>query len=537
MTTQDRTPLVASSQDEEHLNQKSSGLQVGKLAVGSLLLACFLANADESFVLTTGSDVASALNASSSAAWLITGYNLGYILALPIYGQICDLTGPTRAILMALTVYGCGCLMTGVSQTIHLAVAGRIISGFGGAGMNELVSVILNEVHSFDRVAMLRSYVTTVSIIGVTCGAPLGAFLTSWIGWQWAFLIHIPFAMICLTVISFSLSSKKPSPIVTPKLSYGSIDNKPTEDTPRKSFDILGLVLLFISVICFLAFVQLTQADNLEAKSILLTICAAAFVGCFTAFCLNETRWAKDPMIHFSLLSPHKFGLIYSAQALVGIGQFSMAPILGDYWVSSRGLSPSEGAMCWIPGTIGFAAGSLVTGKLIQKTRKCVRWSIFGLVITIASFTLILVRWTIFEPHFWEILYSFPGWFGMGMLLSSQFAALSAAKPEHNAATSVTTYYFAQQVGLMTGITTAKALLIKEMRRGLNVALKDQAGRAKLIEQILGHRQLTGLVPPALAEPVRLVIQKGYYVSPVTSLISLILALFIVLKQKDVKTF
>lgn len=28
------------------------------------------------------------------------------------------------------------------------------------------------------------------------------------------------------------------------------------------------------------------------------------------------------------------------------------------------------------------------------------------------------------------------------------------------------------------------------------------------------HRQLMGLVPPALAEPVRLVIQKSYYVSP-----------------------
>ncbi|CAI7600682.1 unnamed protein product [Penicillium palitans] len=538
MTTQEQAALVASSLDEQHTNHKSSGLQVGKLAVGSLLLACFLANADESFVLTTGSDVASDLNASSSAAWLITGYNLGYILALPVYGQICDSTGPKRAILLALTVYGSGCLMTGVSQSIHLAVAGRIISGFGGAGMNELVSVILNEVHSFDRVAMLRSYVTTVSIIGITCGAPLGAFLTSWIGWQWAFLIHIPFAMICLIIISLSLSPKKPSTSVTPKLSYGSIDDrKAPESTPPKSFDILGLILLFISVTCFLAFVQLTQAENLKNKSILLTVCTAAFVGCFTAFCLNETRWAQDPMIHFSLLSPKKFGLIYSAQVLLGIAQFSMAPILGDYWVSSRGLSPSEGAMCWIPGTIGFASGSLVTGKLIQKTRKCVRWTIVGLVITIASFTLILVRWTIFEPHFWEILYSFPGWFGMGMLLSSQFAALSAAKPEQNAATSITTYYFAQQVGLMTGITAAKALLIKEMRRGLNVALKDQAGRAKLIDQIMGHRQLVGLVPPALAEPVRLVIQKSYCVSPAISLVSLLIAFFIVLKQRDVKTF
>jgi hypothetical protein len=139
-----------------------------------------------------------------------------------------------------------------------------------------------------------------------------------------AFLIHIPFAMICLTVISLSLSPTKPPPL-TSKSSYGSIQScKASENTPRKSFDILGLILLFISIICFLAFVQLTQADDLENKSILLTVCAAAFVGCSTAFYLNESRWAQEPMIHFSLFSPNKLGLIYGAQLLLGIAQFSV---------------------------------------------------------------------------------------------------------------------------------------------------------------------------------------------------------------------
>ena len=32
----------------------------------------------------------------------------------------------------------------GLSGTIFLAVAGRIIAGFGGAGMNEIVSVLIN---------------------------------------------------------------------------------------------------------------------------------------------------------------------------------------------------------------------------------------------------------------------------------------------------------------------------------------------------------------------------------------------------------
>lgn len=75
--------------------------------------------------------------------------------------------------------------------------------------MNELVSVLLNsmlvsafcfnfeipaplilttsliiDIDNFYRVAMLRSYVTTVSLVGITCGAPFGALLTSQIGWQ-----------------------------------------------------------------------------------------------------------------------------------------------------------------------------------------------------------------------------------------------------------------------------------------------------------------------------------------------------------------
>jgi hypothetical protein len=140
-----------------------------------------------------------------------------------------------------------------------------------------------------------------------------------------AFLIHIPFAVICLTVISLSLSPTKPSPLVTSKSSYGSIQNyKASENAPRKSFDIAGLILLFISIICFLAFVQLTQAEDFENKSILLIVCAAVFVGCSTAFYLNESCWVQDPMIHFSLFSPNKLGLIYSAQLLLGIAQFSV---------------------------------------------------------------------------------------------------------------------------------------------------------------------------------------------------------------------
>lgn len=47
-----------------------------------------------------------------------------------------------------------------------------------------LTVILMTDIDNFHRVAMLRSYVTTVSLVGITCGAPFGALLTSQIGWQ-----------------------------------------------------------------------------------------------------------------------------------------------------------------------------------------------------------------------------------------------------------------------------------------------------------------------------------------------------------------
>ncbi|KAJ5379820.1 uncharacterized protein N7496_002248 [Penicillium cataractarum] len=483
MTIGERKALLdRPGQDEEAL-AGSDKLPIGKLTMGALLLACFLANADETFVLSTGSDVASALNASSSASWLITAYNLGYTVGLPVYGQICESTGPKGAVLLALALYAAGCILTGVSGTINYAIAGRVITGFGGSGMNELVSVLLNNIDDFHRVAMLRSYVTTVSLVGITCGAPIGALLTSQIGWQLAFIIHVPFALLCIAIISLKLHIDKPRSLITTDPKYGTIEETIEETkiqesgSKSKPFDIVGLGLLITAIVCLLCFVQLAEAQGMQNQVMVLAILGGTFIICSVIFCVNEAYWTRDPLLPLCLLRISKLGLNYGAQFFIGLASYAMTPMFSDYWVNTRGVSAEEGAMCWGPVTLGFAFSALVTGKLIQSTHIYLRWSVIGLAISIFGFLLILVRWTVYQPHMWEISYGFLAWLGMGMTLSSQFVALSASKPEQNAATSVTTYYLVQQVGFMMGITLSKALISREIEHRLMFALRDESGR------------------------------------------------------------
>ena len=73
----------------------------------------------------------------------------------------------------------------------------------------------------------------------------------------------------------------------------------------------------------------------------------------------------------------------------------------------------------------------------------------------------------------WEIAYSFFSSIGLGMILSSQFTALSAAKPDENAATSVTTFYLCQQIGFMAGVTSSRSLVRSAIENGLKATLGE----------------------------------------------------------------
>ncbi|OKP11188.1 hypothetical protein PENSUB_3210 [Penicillium subrubescens] len=264
---------------------------------------------------------------------------------------------------------------------------------------------------------------------------------------------------------------------------YGAIEEPIDESkievagSKSKPFDIVGLVFLISAIVSLLCFVQLAEAQEMENKSSILAVLGASFLICSAVFCVNEAYWTQTPLLPLSLLSLDKLGLSYAAQLFIGLASYAMTPMFSDYWVNTRGISASEGALCWGPVTLGFAISALVTGKLIQRTRKYLRWSIIGLTIAILSFLLILIRWTIYQPQMWEISYGFFAWVGMGMTLSSQFVALSASKPEQNAAASVTTYYLVQQIGFMMGITLSKALLSREIERRLMFALRNEVER------------------------------------------------------------
>ena len=80
----------------------------------------------------------------------------------------------------------------------------------------------------------------------------------------------------------------------------------------------------------------------------------------------------------------------------------------------------------------------------------------------------------------WESLYIFPASFGVGLLNSSNFVAVSAAVERPQLATTISIFFLSQQLGMMIGASGSGALLQRAFRNALTKSLGDSAERREV---------------------------------------------------------
>ena len=111
--------------------------------------------------------------------------------------------------------------------------------------------------------------------------------------------------------------------------------------------------------------------------------------------------------------------------------------------------------------------------------RRCKLLSIGGATLCVAGFSTIAFRWR--GPlGFWESLEILPSSFGVGLLNSSQFIALSAGIDKSDLATALSIFFMSQQIGMMIGASASAAILRKGFHDSLTDKLSDFPDRQEV---------------------------------------------------------
>ncbi|KAJ5780601.1 MFS general substrate transporter [Penicillium paradoxum] len=480
--------------------QKSNKVNTTKILAG--LVGVFLASADKSILLATQGEIASSLHAPSSAPLLLVSYNLGFCVALPVYGFLSDIYGCRRFLLLAYALFGVGCLISGSVQTLWPFVFGRFVAGIGGAGMTDLLSVLVNEMFCITQIASVRSFVIAAGILGQGCGGPLGGLVADMIDWRWSLIGQAPIGLLCLALAHWQL------PASAKRIHSSS-------NISLWSFDYFGLATFFITVTSFI----LATTDGgilFQSNTPVILAVSCLFL---VAFVLVECFGTKMPMIPPSVVCAPGLGGILFGQVIFFASISTILNNLPPYLAQINHLSNSAIAMRIWPSGLGLILGSVIAGKAMSKTIQYQKLSLVAIAGSVLSQLLMVLRWANGIQGI-EVYYCFPWAMGSGLLLSAQFIALTICAPEDQMASATAVYYLSQQVGQIIGTSVSTAALQGLFRLRLDIGLGDIPlhERTQFIKEILKDYSFTASLPPALQAAVSSSYIEAYQLIPVLAM-------------------
>ncbi len=394
-------------------------------------LGVFFAADDQTTVVALLPKMIVGLNISQDqfyrSAWLINGYILGYVIAMPLMGRVSDVFGHGRIFALALAVFTLGSAWVALSQDLTMAVIARSFQALGGGAIVPVSMAIVSDAFPPGRRVIGIGAMAAVTEAGGLIGPLWGGALAELIGWRGVFWINLPMC-IPLVIGAWWLTRHQTAPA-------------------RGSIDVAGGVLFGASLVCLtIALTNDPVAPRSASLSLLLYVSAAVL---FVLFLARQLR-AAVPLVDLRLFRrwPISSGFVATAMhggvtivAMVAVPLFTNV-ILGG--------SALEGGINLARLTIGVPLGAFLGGVLALRLGFS-RTATAGAILLGIGF-LGMSRWNA-DPGF--VLFTLPlfvAGIGLGLVIAPVGTAVMNEVGEGGRATVFCLLTVVDLVGSLVGV-------------------------------------------------------------------------------------
>ncbi|KAF9455740.1 major facilitator superfamily domain-containing protein [Collybia nuda] len=110
-----------------------------------------------------------------------------------VVGASKDAVGTKRLLIIEIWVFILGNLIAGLSKGLTQLVAGRLISGVGGAGLLSLSSILVSQLTNERQRGAYLNLINLVFTVADAIGPLVGGGFSKSGNWRWIFLFNAPF--------------------------------------------------------------------------------------------------------------------------------------------------------------------------------------------------------------------------------------------------------------------------------------------------------------------------------------------------------
>ncbi|MGK2850571.1 MAG: MFS transporter [Candidatus Limnocylindrales bacterium] len=395
------------------------------------------------------------------ASWIINGYLLVYILAMPLAGRLADLWGARRLFLGALAVFIVGSVLAGAAQDLDQLIAARLLQAVGGGVLVPVGTAAAAHLYDGHGRARALGVIGALTFLGMAAGPFLGAAILGSIhpgdalaaagagggtaeallapAWRWIFYVNVPIGIAAL-VLAWAASSGW--------------------ETPRHGgrVDVVGAALFGVALATGLLALTLIGAADIAGTDLPSTTVSLALGGLAVVATLAAVTRAlrtTDPFLDVRLFRSRVFGAAGLVSLLTGYA-FATAIIGGAVFVDRvlyGGPDEQRAALGALAGAT--AVGALASGFLVRIASYRVV-TLVGIALSVAGLAA-MAQWSAATDI--GTAAASLGAYGLGFGLSvtprSAAAVEAAGRAAFGVASSVVTV--ARMIGMAIGLAILTA--------------------------------------------------------------------------------
>ena len=493
----ERSPLLAndaasSSRDAEQSQDDSAAPEEGPSLrylipiVITLWFGAFFAALDTTIVATLAGPISSSFDSFTLYSWVATSYLIANAAFQPLSGKLTDIFSRRNGLVFANLSFAAGNLVCGLATKPWVLILGRVVSGFGGGGLQTVTVFTIGDLIPLRRRGLWLGLGNVVFGLGMGLGGLFGGLMNDTLGWRWGFLIQVPFFVV-IGIADFF------------------IINIPVKDTGKgrwKRVDFIGSILLVTAVVLLLIGVN-TGGNQLPwTHPLVLTVIPLSVV-VLGVYVYVEACVVPEPIIPVRLLARRTvFFACFNNwfAAMVAFAALYWLPLFAQ----AKGASSTLAGLRQVPIAVGTSIGSIVSGYIMRLTGRY--WI---LVVCINAFMLlsgVLFSTLDFSTPDWQayIYLAFNGIGYGGTLVTTVVAMIAAVDQEHQATITAASYAF-RSTGSSIGITIASAVFQNILSKQLWHRFAGEKHASEIIKRI---RQDFGIIneqdklPPSWREGV-----------------------------------
>src|SRR5918998_2453185 len=265
--------------------------------------------------------------------WVVTIYVLLTGGLLLLGGRIADVLARRAVFLAGLTLFTAASLLSGLAESGAMLIASRAAQGVGAALLTPAALSIVTSYYSGGQRAKALAAWSAIGSAGAAVGVVLGGVLTTWLSWEWIFLVNVP----------IGLAAAALAPRILPSMPAAA---------PARSLDLPG-ALLVVAGLVVLVYAIDGAADHGWGSAPALVLGALA-LALLAAFARVEAA-SRQPLVPPAIWRVRS--LIGSAAVLLGVTGI----LVGTFFLNSIYLQGVIGASALESG-LGFLPLAVAIG-------------------------------------------------------------------------------------------------------------------------------------------------------------------------------